>query len=146
MFEFFIIIKKNFWPHRVACGLLAPWPGIQPMPSALEVQNLNHRNTREVPQSLNLNVSRQRMYSFNKKILEYLLWDEHIYLLALRAWQWTKHKNPDLVKLKKILVGYYLGQAFSSCSQSLPLPFVIFTHTHTIHHTHTHTVSKRANL
>ena len=43
------------------------------MPSALEVQNLNHRNTREVPQCLNLNVSRQRMYSFNKKILEYLL-------------------------------------------------------------------------
>ena len=43
------------------------------MPPELEVQNLNHGTTREVPQCLNLNVSRQRMYSLNKNILEYLL-------------------------------------------------------------------------
>ena len=27
---------KNFWLHDVACGLLVPWPGIEPVPSALE--------------------------------------------------------------------------------------------------------------
>ena len=32
-----------------ACGILVPQPGIKPVPSALEVQNLNHWTAREVP-------------------------------------------------------------------------------------------------
>ena len=31
------------------CGILVPWPGIEPMPSALEAQSLSHSTTREVP-------------------------------------------------------------------------------------------------
>ena len=31
-----------FWPHRTACGILVPQPGIKPMPPALEVWSLNH--------------------------------------------------------------------------------------------------------
>ena len=32
----------------VACGILVPWSGIQPTPSALEAQSLSHWTTREV--------------------------------------------------------------------------------------------------
>ena len=34
--------------HYLARGILAPQPGIKPMPSVLEAQNLNHWTTREV--------------------------------------------------------------------------------------------------
>ena len=36
------------WLHRTACGILIPRPGVQPMPTALEVQSLNHWTAREV--------------------------------------------------------------------------------------------------
>ena len=35
-------------PHA-ACGILVPWPGIEPAPPTLEVWHLNHWATREVP-------------------------------------------------------------------------------------------------
>ena len=31
-----------FWPHPVACGILVPWPGIEPMPPALEAGSLKN--------------------------------------------------------------------------------------------------------
>ena len=34
----------------MACGILVPWPGIEPVPPAVEVQSLNYWTTREVPQ------------------------------------------------------------------------------------------------
>ena len=34
---------------RVACRILAPRPGIEPVPPAVEAQSLNHWTTREVP-------------------------------------------------------------------------------------------------
>ena len=33
----------------MACGILTPRPGIEPVPAALGVQSLNHWSTREVP-------------------------------------------------------------------------------------------------
>ena len=51
-FFFFLI----FWPHQVACGILVPQPGIEPVPPAVEAQSLNHRTAREVPVSCILNV------------------------------------------------------------------------------------------
>ena len=39
----------GFWLHCTVCGILAPRPGIEPMPPALEAQGLNHWITREVP-------------------------------------------------------------------------------------------------
>ena len=33
----------------MACGILVPQPGIEPVPPALEAQSLNHWTTREVP-------------------------------------------------------------------------------------------------
>ena len=37
---------------RVACGILVPRPGMEPVPSALGVQSLNHWTAREVRKSI----------------------------------------------------------------------------------------------
>ena len=29
----------------MACGILVPWPGIEPMPAVVEVQSLNHQGS-----------------------------------------------------------------------------------------------------
>ena len=49
--------ETNIWcffpgvggPHPVAFGILVSWPGMEPMPPALEMQSLNHWTAREVP-------------------------------------------------------------------------------------------------
>ena len=38
-----------FWPHWVACRVLVPRPGIEPVPPALGVWSLNHWIAREFP-------------------------------------------------------------------------------------------------
>ena len=38
-----------FGPHCVACGILVLQPGIKPVPPRVEVWNINHWITREVP-------------------------------------------------------------------------------------------------
>ena len=38
-----------FWWYHMVLGILVPWPGIKPVPSALEAQSLNQWITREVP-------------------------------------------------------------------------------------------------
>ena len=65
VFSQFLVLKLCFWGsgavfvvlllllllsclYYLACGILAPQPGIKPMPSVLEAQNLNHWTTREV--------------------------------------------------------------------------------------------------
>ena len=55
-FKKFLLMKSFFvifFCHTVqdvrACGILVPQPGIQPRPSALRAQNLNHWTTWEVP-------------------------------------------------------------------------------------------------
>ena len=35
-------------PHHEACSISVPWPGIEPMPPAVEVQSLNHWTARKV--------------------------------------------------------------------------------------------------
>ena len=42
------IFKYFFWLHCTACGILAPHPGIKPVPPALRVWSLNHWTAREV--------------------------------------------------------------------------------------------------
>ena len=36
----------------MACGILVPRPGMEPMPPALEAQGFNHWTAREVPRAL----------------------------------------------------------------------------------------------
>ena len=50
-FYLFVYFYFFFWPHRVACGILVPQPGIEPMPPAVEGQGPNHWTAREVPQA-----------------------------------------------------------------------------------------------
>ena len=38
-----------FLPHCVACEILVPRPGIEPGPSAVRVQSLNHWTARKFP-------------------------------------------------------------------------------------------------
>ena len=40
-----------FFFGYVACEILVPWPGIEPILSAVEAQSLLHWNAREVPPS-----------------------------------------------------------------------------------------------
>ena len=40
------------WVSLGACEILDPWPGVELMPPAVEVQNPNHWTTREFPQIL----------------------------------------------------------------------------------------------
>ena len=49
--SFFVVVVVcfAFQPHHVACGILIPWPGIEPVTPALEAQNLNHWTIKEVP-------------------------------------------------------------------------------------------------
>ena len=46
---FFFFLIFTFWSCCAACGVLVPRPGIEPAPTALEAQNLNHWTAREVP-------------------------------------------------------------------------------------------------
>ena len=46
--ELLIFILFYFWPHHMACRILVPQPGIEPLPPAVEVWSLNHWTTREV--------------------------------------------------------------------------------------------------
>ena len=39
-----------FWSCHVVCGVLVPWPGMEPIPAALEAQSLNHWTSKEVPE------------------------------------------------------------------------------------------------
>ena len=39
----------SFWLHGMACGILVPRPGIEPMPPEEEVWILNYWTTREIP-------------------------------------------------------------------------------------------------
>ena len=54
LFIYFIFF---FWPHHAACGILVPWPGIKPMPPAVEVRSLNHWTTWEVPLMIQFYIS-----------------------------------------------------------------------------------------
>ena len=49
--------SQGFFLATVACGSFVPQPGIEPVPRALEAQNLNQWTAREVPAVLDINDS-----------------------------------------------------------------------------------------
>ena len=66
---FFLFIFNFFWLHHAACGILVPWPGIEPMPLAVEAWSLTHWTTREVPsllfsQPVNVGIFRYSILGF----------------------------------------------------------------------------------
>ena len=46
---FFLFFFFFIWLHRVACGILVPRPGIEPVPPAVEERSVNHWTPREAP-------------------------------------------------------------------------------------------------
>lgn len=51
--EYCLFFFFTFWLCCVTYGLLVPWPGMEPKPSALEVQNLNRWTTGDISRKLN---------------------------------------------------------------------------------------------
>ena len=45
----YVCIYLFIWPRRTPCGILAPRPGIKPVPPAVEAQGPSHWTAREVP-------------------------------------------------------------------------------------------------
>ena len=45
----FIFIYLFIWPRGVACRILVPQPGTEPVPPAVKAQSLNHWTARELP-------------------------------------------------------------------------------------------------
>ena len=43
-----LILFLTFWPRHVANAILVPQPGMEPMPSAVQAQILNHWTIKEV--------------------------------------------------------------------------------------------------
>ena len=55
LFVFFFSLKANrnrYYLLSASYGILVCWPGIEPMPSEVEVWSLNHLTTREFPKFL----------------------------------------------------------------------------------------------
>ena len=53
-----------FFFLATSCCILVPWPGIEPMPSAVKAWILNHWTAREVPTATSIDVS-QKIKMFN---------------------------------------------------------------------------------
>ena len=49
MFFVLSLSVSLFWLHHTACGILIPWPGIEPGPLAVNAWSPNHWTTRELP-------------------------------------------------------------------------------------------------
>ena len=43
-----LLLLLFFWPHHIAWGILVPWPGVEPTPSAVEAWSFNHWTSKEV--------------------------------------------------------------------------------------------------
>ena len=46
---FVLVFVFVFCLHRIACGILFPWPGMEPIPPAVEAWRPNHWTAREFP-------------------------------------------------------------------------------------------------
>jgi len=70
--------ETNIWcffsgvggPHPVAFGILVSWPGMEPMPPALEMQSLNHWTAREVPPMIFFMVIILNIYTVDPWIMQ----------------------------------------------------------------------------
>ena len=65
-----LLLFFTFWPHCTACGLLTPWPGVEPGLPALEAPSINHWSAREAPTCIILNnITIQNYYDIYFKFL-----------------------------------------------------------------------------
>ena len=78
IFQFFFFFFFFFWLHNMACGIIVPWPGIEPVQPAVEAQSPNHWTTREFP-----------------PIFQFLI------RILLRQYQWKWKITDWIIKMKK---------------------------------------------
>ena len=67
-----------FLPHQVPCGILVPWPGVEPTLPAFEAKSLNQWTAREVRQySLNKNGNgNEYLMNSAQQVITLHLWEE----------------------------------------------------------------------
>ena len=130
-----------FWPCCVACIILIPWPGVEPMSPALESQNLNHWTIREVPATFYfcvfvlacLSVTNSEEYDVEKWVVSHTFvtvkhecWDFVLFYTNLeyayccwwygcnrKIWTILPHSFPATVK--KVSSLKYLQKIVKSC-------------------------------
>ena len=56
-----------FWLHHTACGILVPWPGIEPRPMAVKALGPNHWTARKFPS--HISDSTNQLYFTNEVII-----------------------------------------------------------------------------
>ena len=108
------------WPHCEACGILIPWPGIKPVPPAVEVWCLNHWTAREVPGEIFYLL----LLFFNKFILFIYFWLHWVFIGCVRAFSSCGERGLLFVAVHGLLVEWLLllrstgsrRAGFSSCS------------------------------
>ena len=51
-----------FWPHSVTCGILVPWPGIEPVSPTVGAGSVKHWTAREAPRLWLLNLEKEKVW------------------------------------------------------------------------------------
>ena len=94
-----------FWPHRVACGILVPQPGIELRPLAVRARSPNHWTTRDFPwqttynlRFLNCKVSVATIPS--QRVILSIKWDKELT-------SWLAHSKCSIkVRYDPSLIGF----------------------------------------
>ena len=95
------------WPCRVACGIIVPRPGIEPVPPAVEARSLNHWTTGEVPYVYNL----KKLPNCSPKWLHHFTYPSALYEGSCLSTSWPTFVTvffffniPILIAVKQYLI------------------------------------------
>ena len=80
--SYMVFFFFSFWPHYLACGILVPWPGIEPSPPAVVARSLNHWTIRKSLHGLFLGVGKIMIKSSE------FTWSDNP--LVLCCWSWAQ--------------------------------------------------------
>ena len=96
----FFISFIFFWPHHVTSGILVPWAGIEPMPSAVEIQSPNHWTTRKLPCPSHAPPSTANTSSFQKQKgnkHEFFPYSRVLFYSERLNWNWWPRRGPEAI-------------------------------------------------
>ena len=80
--SYMVFFFFSFWPHYLACGILVPWPEIEPSPPAVVARSLNHWTIRKSLHGLFLGVGKIMIKSSE------FTWSDNP--LVLCCWSWAQ--------------------------------------------------------
>ena len=107
IFHFYLFIY--FWPCSAACGILVPWPGIEPAPSAVKARSPNHWTTREL---LHLFIL---LSSLNVCVYMYMCVRVCMLLMLLKLFQLDSHSSVIFICNTKVIKHFWA--LISSCAR-----------------------------